>query len=352
MGLAVRGHHVRVACLMTGGGVADELQDAGIPVAWLEADRRGGTRAAWTLFKLLREPIDVLHAFLFHSNLMGRCVGTLARVPAVVVSERSVESTKATWHVWADRLTWRLADRWMANSRSVARVLEQREGIDSERIDTILNGIDLTYFTAPAGRAEFRSQMGYGDADRVVVCVGRLDPLKGQTTLLEAFRDITRHEPRARLCFVGDGAQRASLERQAVALELASLVRFAGTLKDVRPALAGADLFVLPSNEEGLPGSVIEAQAAGVPVVATAAGGTPELVQHERTGLLVPPRDPLALSVAVVRVLRDQALAQQLSNAAKVEVQHLSTDRMVETTLEMYRHLTSHGARARGRVAA
>lgn len=342
---------MRVACLMTGGGVADELQAAGIPVIWLEADRRGSARAAWALLQLLREPLDVLHTFLFHSNLMGRVVGAIARVPTVV-SERSVESNKAAWRLWADRLTWRLADRWTANSRQVARVLEQREGIDAHRIDTIPNGIDAAYFAEVVSPAEFRSRTGIENTDRIVVCIGRLDPLKGQATLLQAFSDVIRNEPHARLCLVGDGPQRAALSRQAAELKLIDRVIFAGTIKDVRPALAAAELFVLPSNEEGLPGSVMEAQAAGVPVVATAVGGTAELVQHERTGLLVPARDPAALSDAIVRLLRDRDLAQRLAHAARSGIQELSIDRMLDTTIEMYQRLRSGETAAKGIMAA
>jgi glycosyltransferase involved in cell wall biosynthesis len=191
--------------------------------------------------------------------------------------------------------------------------------------------------------------MGFGERDRVIVCVGRLDPLKGQTFLLDAFGRIVPDEPRARLCLVGEGGLRAALMRQAADLGLAEVVRFAGALTDVRPSLASAEMFVLPSTEEGLPGSVIEAQAAGVPVIATAVGGTPELVRHERTGLLVPARDPAALSAAMLRLLRDVELARRLAEAAKADVRHLSTDRMVDTTLEMYRRI---GAATKGAVAA
>jgi glycosyltransferase involved in cell wall biosynthesis len=135
-------------------------------------------------------------------------------------------------------------------------------------------------------------------------------------------------------------------------LKLQGRVVFAGSISDVRPALASAELLALASTEEGLPGVVMEAQAAGLPVVATAAGGTPELVQHERTGLLVPVRDSSALSAAIVRLLRDRDLAGRLAEGGRASVQELSTDRMVEATLEMYQRLLARTARARLVVAA
>jgi glycosyltransferase involved in cell wall biosynthesis len=298
------------------------------------------------------EPVDVLHAFLFHSNLMARLVGPVARVPAVVVSERSVECTKKPWRVWTDRLTWRLADQWTANSREVARVLRQRERIDASRIETIPNGIDLAYFSERVSPAKFRSRMGFGPTDRIVLCIGRLDPLKGQPMLLHAFRQVATAEPHARLCLVGDGRLRETLMGQVEELELQGRVVFTGSISDVRPALASAELLALASTDEGLPGVVMEAQAAGLPVVATAAGGTPELVQHERTGLLVPIRDSSALSTAIVRLLRDRDLARRLAEGGRASVQDLSSDRMVEATLEMYQRLLARTARARLVVAA
>lgn len=340
LGLVSRGHEVRVASLLSGGGVAEELVSAGIPVVALDADRRGIARAALSFFKLLRrERVDVLHAFLFHSNLIGRVVGRLAGVPAVIVSERSVESGKTSWRLWADRLTWRLADCWTANSREVARVLEQRERIVASRITVIPNGVDVAHFSQQVNPTAFRTQCDLMSGDRVVVCVGRLDKLKGQATLLEALRIVADEEPTSRLCFVGEGALRQALERQAAELRLMGRVCFAGSLADVRPALAVADLVVLPSTDEGLPGIVLEAFAAGVPVVATAVGGTPELVEHEHTGLLVAARDPAAMAAAIVRLMRDAGLRHRLSQSAREFVQHLSVDRMVGTTEHLYQRL-------------
>jgi glycosyltransferase involved in cell wall biosynthesis len=352
-GLAERGHQVRVASLMSGGGVAKELESSGIPVVSLEADRVGGGRAALSLLTHLRaDHVDVLHAFLFHSNLLGRMIGCVARVPAVIASERSVESSKAAWRVWADRLTWRLADRWTANAQEVSRVLQRREKVDPDRIEVIPNGIDLAYFAAPVSASAFRSRYRLDVQDRVVLCAGRLDPMKGQHTLLEAFHVVLQDEPDARLCLVGDGPLRPALERRAGELKLGDRVVFAGTLADVRCAFAAAELLVLPSVEEGLPGIVMEAQAAGVPVVATAVGGTPELIQHDRTGLLVPPRDSVALAAAILRLLRSRELCQRLSAAAGAGIQNLSTERMVDATVVMYQALLSRQSAPAGAEAA
>lgn len=344
---------MRVASLLSGGGVAEELLAAGVRVVPLGADHSGIAHAALSFFKLLRrERVDVLHAFLFHSNLIARVLGRVAGVPAVIVSERSVESGKAWWRLWADRLTWRLADSWTANSREVGRVLERRERIAANRIAVIPNGVDVAHFSQQVNPTAFRTRCGLTTGDAVVLCVGRLDRLKGHSTLLEAFRIVADEAPTSRLCLVGEGALRQPLERQAAELRLTGRVCFSESLADVRPALAAADLLVLPSIDEGLPGIVLESFAAGVPVVATAVGGTPELVEHERTGLLVPARDPAALAAAIVRLLRDKGLRYRLSQAARDVVQPLSVDRMVGTTEDLYQRLCPERPAGAGTAAA
>ena len=209
LGLAARGHQVRVACLMTGGGISDELQAAGIPVISLEADRRGWARRRhWSLLRLAaRACRRAAYVSLSLESARPRHRRDRARADAYRQRAQCRIWKKAAWRVWVDRLTWRLARLWTANSREVARVLEEREGVDARRIDMIPNGIDTAHF-AESVRERRVISLAHGlsqPGDRVVICVGRLDPLKGQATLRAAFRDVTRKEPRARLCLVGEG---------------------------------------------------------------------------------------------------------------------------------------------------
>jgi glycosyltransferase involved in cell wall biosynthesis len=339
LGLAQRGRRVQVGSLFSAVDIAAELQAAGVPVVGFGIERRGVAAATRDLLRFLRTTSPaVLHTFNFHANLLGRVVGAVLRLRGIVASERSVESAKARWRVGCDRATWRLAHRWTVNAAAVADVLRTRERIDAGRIDIIPTGIDLACFGARPRDRAFRASHGVADADHLSVCVGRLDRYKGHDNLLEAFAGLSRERPRARLLLVGDGRFRDALSVRARDAGLADRIHFSGSLGDVRPALAAADVFVQASDEEGLPGAVLEAMAMGLPVVATDVGGTREAVNDGVTGILVPARDPAALAVAVKRLIDDPGLAARFGSFGRKRVaEEFSSDRELALTEDVYR---------------
>jgi glycosyltransferase involved in cell wall biosynthesis len=323
--------------------VAEELRAAGCPVLELEGGRRPLQALASVYHTIKRERPAVLHTFLFHSNLLGRLGGRMAGVPFVVASERSVEPRKAAWRVRADRLTWRLADVWTANAEAVARVLVAREGLTRDRIAVIPTSVDTVRFSPQHGGG-FRTELDIGD-EPLLLSVARLDPLKGHRTLLEAFSHITKVRPLAVLVLVGEGAERATLEAQASTLGLTARVRFTGGLADVRPALASADVFVLSSDAEGMPGAVLEAMAMGLPVVATDVGGTSEALDGGSAGVLVPPRDPQALAAAVAALLDAPERRRALGARGRALVaERYSVEHVVDETDALYRRLLNTDA--------
>jgi glycosyltransferase involved in cell wall biosynthesis len=225
------------------------------------------------------------------------------------------------------------------NAAAVADVLRTRERVDPGRIDVIPTGIDLARFEPRPRDHAFRTAHGLGD-EPLLVCVGRLDRYKGHDHLIEAFAALARARPRARLLLVGDGRFRDVLTATAQRAGLGDRVCFAGALGDVRPALAAADVFVQASDEEGLPGAVLEAMAMGLPVVATDVGGTREAVDDGVTGLLVPARDAAALAAAVLRLLDDPGLAARFASfARKRAAEEFSSERELALTEDVYRRL-------------
>jgi glycosyltransferase involved in cell wall biosynthesis len=170
----------------------------------------------------------------------------------------------------------------------------------------------------------------------LVGAVGRLVSQKDHDTLLEAARLVREQRPAVVFALVGDGELRPKLEARARELGLAGAVTFTGERADVPDVLASFDVFAQPSLFEGFCLSILEAQAAGVPVVATAVGGVAEAVEHERTGLVVPLRDPGSLADAIVRLVDDRALAARLAEQARRRAQEFSEGRMVEATLSLY----------------
>ncbi len=163
---------------------------------------------------------------------------------------------------------------------------------------------------------------------------------KGHASLIDATVQILEKFPNTKVLLVGDGPRRSQMENKVSALALSDTIIFTGIRQDVREILPLFDLFVLPSLSEGLPVSILEAMAASKPVVATYVGGVPEAVVDGVTGLLVPPRDPTALAQAIVHLLGDPDLRQQMGQAGRERVlEHFSVERMVERTQNLYEQL-------------
>jgi len=290
--------------------------------------------------------VRALHAAqpaVFHAHLTwplackyGLVGAVLARVPAVVATAQlfiDLPYTRAT------RIQQRLlaagVHRYIAVSHEVARRLRQTFGIPERKIEVIYNAVAPDRFAASDGSACGGAIIGRA-GQSVILTLARLNPQKGLCYLLEAAVQV----PEALFVLAGDGSERSALEARANALGIADRVVFLGHRRDVPELLAGCDLLVLPSLYEGLPLSVLEAMAAGRPVVATAIGGTDEAVVHGKTGLLVPPADPDALAGAIRTILRDPQLAQRLAEAGQARArQRFSVAAMVGCVAELYDRL-------------
>jgi glycosyltransferase involved in cell wall biosynthesis len=219
-------------------------------------------------------------------------------------------------------LTWlgnRATDLVIANSEAVRRHAVHAEGIASERVVIIPNGVDLQRFGGGPDPS-LRASLGLDAGAPLVGVTANLLDYKGHGYFLDAWRSVRRADPRAQALLIGDGPLREELEGRIRALDLGGSVRLLGSRPDVPALLALVDLVAHPSLEEGFPNAVLEAMAAGKPVVATAVGGTPEAVVHGETGLLVPARDSGALAEAMTRVLACPAEARALGEAGRRRV--------------------------------
>jgi glycosyltransferase involved in cell wall biosynthesis len=202
--------------------------------------------------------------------------------------------------------------------------------VKAEKIVVIPNAAAVA---ARAAQPVPRAELARNATAPIVLTIARLDAQKGISHLLDAAAAV----PDVSFAIAGDGPDRAALEAQTAKLGLADRVRFLGHRRDVPALLAAADLFVLPSLYEGLPLSVLEAMAAGVPVVATAIGGTDEVVRDGETGTLVPPADPLALAAAITRTLADRDQAKRLAAGAREFVaREYSVQSMVGAVSRLY----------------
>jgi len=326
-----------VACLYAGDGpVADEIRTLDIPVIDLKMTAKWRWDALWRLYHLLRqERPAILHTWMFHANIPGRVLGRMAGVPIVINSERTM-GMESRWRYRLNRVTVPLTDQVVCVSQQVVDFIVQEVGIPRHKTVVIPNGIDLQDFEHLPNKQRARAALGLSPDQMLVGTVARLDPVKRLDVLLQAMTSL----PDVCAVIVGDGPERESLGAMSERLEIASRVRFAGQQDDVRPWLAAMDVFVLSSDWEGMSNAVLEAMAAGLPVVATAVGGTPEVVVNGVTGLLVPPRDPDTLAQAITRLLRNPDLRREMGQAGRERVEReFSVERMVQATEALYEEL-------------
>jgi glycosyltransferase involved in cell wall biosynthesis len=276
------------------------IEEAGIQTVNLEARSLRDLRAFRRLLRLLRtDRFDLLHAHLTYASIWGALAGRLTRVPTV--ASLHVAPPESGADGLRDRLMRFTLRRWAARTIAVSDSLRTQYlaagGLDARRVVTIHNGIEAGRFVKSRAecRARIREEFGIPQDVPLLVCVSVLRLGKGIDVLLQAATLMPGHH----ILIVGDGAMRAEWEELALALGLADRVRFAGHRDDVSEWLAGGDILVHPSLADAFPTVLLEAMAAGLPVVASDVGGIPEIVIPSRTGLLVPPGDPQALAAAV-----------------------------------------------------
>lgn len=237
-------------------------------------------------------------------------------------------------------------DRYLAVSQDLRNWLVEKVGIDPSKVVCIPNGIDATGFVVGPAKKQSRPLLGsFAPPGTILIgTVGRLDPVKDQAGLIAAFNLLCASAPqlrsRLRLAIAGEGPQRTVLEAQIAELGLAPQVCLLGNREDVPALLAEFDIFVLSSIAEGMPGVLLEAMAAGLPVVATEVGGVNEVVLRGVTGLLVPPSNPSLLSDALSNYVSDEALRVRHGSAGRRKAETgFSLDQMVAAYVELYDEL-------------
>ena len=263
-------------------------------------------RAGYRLVReLRRRRIQVLHSHDIYSNIFSIPFARLARTPVILASKRWHEAVPSRSHARMNAVVSRMATGVLANSEAVARSLVAEDGVAAARVTVIPNFVDEAAFAGyPAGaRSELLQRLGIPADALVIGSVARLSPVKDHAMLVRAFARLAPAVPAVHLLLIGDGACRAALASQAGGLGLGTRVHFTGLLPNLPNPHGLLDISVLSSLTEGFPNAVVEAMAAGRPVVATAVGGTPEAVLPGRTGWLIPPGDDAAMAEALTRLI-------------------------------------------------
>jgi glycosyltransferase involved in cell wall biosynthesis len=271
---------------------------------------------------------SIVHTTELYSNIFGLPAAALARVPVRIGSRRELNPNKTTAQIALQRGAYSVAHQVVANSRAAAERL-QRERVPLRKIALVLNGLDVGRFAARVPNRRLRT----------VITVANLRAEKGHDVLIEAAPKVLHHFPDAQFEIVGAGPERQSLIERVRARGVEHAFTFLGHREDISDRLAAADLFVLPSRSEAFPNAVLEAMAAGLPIVASAVGGILELIAEDATGLLVPPNDPASLAARICDLMADPSRRERLGAAAAREARsRYSFDRMVAEFDRIYVH--------------
>jgi glycosyltransferase involved in cell wall biosynthesis len=303
-----------VLTLHADGPVADRIRALGIEVETVGGPGMAGASLVRRLANRLRElEIDVLHTHNPAPHQHGAAARMMARTPVLVHTKHGRNNFPTRARRWAEIVAGRFSDMVVAVSDDAAEVARSIDKVPPHKLRMIHNGIALPPRTQ-------RGEPGAGSRP-TAVHIARLNRIKDQPTLLRAARVVADRVPGFRLDIVGDGPMGDIVRQLATDLGLADTVVFHGMQQNVWPYLDGADLFVLSSLSEGVSITLLEAMAAGLPIVATDVGGNREVVRNSVTGLLVPVGDHLALAERMVELLEDRPRAHRMGDAGRERVE-------------------------------
>jgi glycosyltransferase involved in cell wall biosynthesis len=304
------------------------------------------TALAQILRLIRREQPAIVHTHTSKAGFIGRLAAVIARVPAVIHQPHG--------HVFYGYYSARRTAVFTALERQAARWTDRIITLtDRGATEHLARGIGRAaqYVAVPSGvptaelraaapaRREARARLRLDPGAFVVVGLGRLVPIKGFDLLVRALPAVVAQLPAARLVLVGDGAERPRLDALARSLGVTARLEMTGELFDVTTHLAAADVLAVPSRNEGMGRVIVEAMALGIPVVATAVGGIPDVVTDGESGRLVPPEDVVALAAALVELGRDEALRDKLGEAAQARAESFSSAVAREKLLAVYADL-------------
>ncbi len=339
--LAARGHDVTVLCIEAEGPNAEELRRAGVRVVVRPVAKWWSVRKAWKLSRWMKgERFDVVHSHNFRQNMLATMAARMAGVPAIFAQVHTMHTYGRKQWVRTDQVLSRVRSAMLAVSEAVAQdIRESLAPYPPPRLEVLLNGVELDAFRSHSreeARAGLLAEFQWPSEAVVFLNAGRLSEQKNQGQLLEAFASVHREHSQARLLIAGEGELREELEQQLTDLAIADAVALPGQRDDMPHLLAGSDVFVLPSTYEGFSNAILEALAAGLPVVASDVGGAREQVRDGESGLVVPACDVSALTLSMQRLAGDAAVRARMAQAAWDDAARFSLDAMIDRTLELY----------------
>jgi len=331
--------------------LAAKVRAAGIPYLCIASRSKFDVSAIRAFAGLLREnDRPLVHSHGYKADLYSLVAARLARAPVITtVHGWTSENAKVRLYEKLQAFLWRFFDRVVCVSESY-RILAERAGTPAGKLVVVHNGIKATYLAnplAPQRREHARTALGLASNEIVVACIGRLGIEKGHRQLLEAAARVLPGCPDARFLIIGEGAERAAIEARIAELGLTETVRLLGHRDDLPAIYPALDVLAITSLREGLPNVLLEAMLNGIPAVATAVGGIPEVISHDHDGLVVPAGDVEAYVSALATLLADANLRYRLGAQARVTVRAgFLFERRLERMCTIYQGLAAPAVQA------
>ena len=355
-------YRLSICCIGRRGPLADVMESENVPVFVCPNQTRVAKYLRGVeLARLFRqEHVDLVHTHHTPAFIDGTVGAQLARVPLINTDHCKLYPSPRRWQ-FLERQASRLAEVVVAVSEHSRNDLIRYQGIAASKLRTIYNGLDLQ-LTRNESPPALRRELGLDAGDVIIGTAARLEDQKGLDLLLEAAPQIVRELPRARFVIVGGGSQEQALRAQAQRLGLGDRVVVTGYRVDGIDLMTTFDCFVQTSHWEGMPMALLEAMALGTPIVATAVGGVPEVVDDGKTGLLLRSRDARLLADALIGVLRDPVVARTMGTAGRARyLAHFTSRDMIAQYEQLYAAVlggrlraahAAQGRQARGAAAS
>ncbi len=337
MALKQSGHSIQL-CVQPGSPLHKKATEASVPVLPVRMRGEMDVFAVLRLAHLMkRKKCRLVHFHDAHSLAVGSAAASLAKVPVRVISRRVTYPLRGNY--FSHRKYTKDIDVLIAVSQDVKKVLIDG-GIDPAKIRVIPDGIDYSLFDEAASSEYLRRELSFEPDDFLVGIVAHLADIKGHKYLIKATQILKEKTSKIKVIIVGSGPLRMELGKQVKETDVEDIVFFLGFREDIPQILASLDLFVLTSYQEGLGSSILDAMACRLPVVATRVGGIPEVVVHEETGLLVPPRRSISLAKAIFRIYANRDLGEKLGQKG-YELVHrkFSAKAMASRIILEYEHI-------------
>lgn len=326
----------RICCFSGRGPIGKLFEERGVKVHYLDFKGRMDVFVYWRFGQVLREyKPDILVTYLIHCDLIGRFWGRIFGVKKIICSQRG---SLLQWEFLRifDRLTTFLVTKYIVQTEVAKLELSKKLALSEDRFFTIPNGIDLGEYDFPLNQERKKSELGISIENKNIVCVSKLRRGKGHEHLLEAFEGLYKKVKNINLLIVGDGEKRDDLQNQIKDYASKNNIYFLGDRNDVKEILCISDIFVLPTLGEGMSNALLEAMAAAKPIITTDIPQNKEMLSHNISALLIPPRNTEALTNSMLSLLTDSDYKNILAANALVRVKKMYDIQVVANNLTAF----------------